>query len=118
MAKALGTSLGAEPPAPSPRADPALTFLEGPHGRRPLVPLLISIIQGQVAGGALDLDLTDQCLRLLVIVCTSPEGDAGDNPRLRRSFVKQLVELGLFKAMADLREFGNAFVTAVSCRRL
>ncbi|KAL6780900.1 hypothetical protein ACKKBG_A08930 [Auxenochlorella protothecoides x Auxenochlorella symbiontica] len=112
MAKALGTSLGAEPPAPSPRADPALTFLEGPHGRRPLVPLLMSIIQGQVAGGALDLDLTDQCLRLLVIVCTSPEGDAGDNPRLRRSFVKQLVELGLFKAMADLREFGNAFVTA------
>lgn len=60
------------------------------------------------------MDLLDHCLRLLLVVVTSPEGKFDRNRDLRLQFVRQLLEGGLFKVLADLCEFENTFLTTVS----
>ena len=60
---------------------------------------------------SLDFGLTDHAIRLLPIALTSPEGGARGGAALRRRLADALLQAGLLKVMADLREWGSAVLS-------
>ncbi|KAL4450174.1 hypothetical protein ABPG77_010843 [Micractinium sp. CCAP 211/92] len=85
------------------------------RAQRDLLKLLLQLMQGGRANSAagpasdsLDSELADHAIRLVSIALMSPEGATPGGAALRRRLADALLERGLLKVMADLREWGNA----------
>ncbi|KAL4452499.1 hypothetical protein ABPG75_008161 [Micractinium tetrahymenae] len=85
------------------------------RAHRDLLKLLLQLMQGGrssngagPASDSLNFELTDHAIRLVTIAFMSPEAATPRGAALRRRLADALLERGLLKVMADLREWGNA----------
>eukprot|EP00887_Chlorella_sp_A99_P000103 scaffold16.g103.t1 len=61
-------------------------------------------------GGSVDIELSDHCVRLVCIALSSPEAGAAAAAPLRARLAEALLQRGLLKVTADLREFQSAYL--------